>query len=118
MISQEIKTIIASFDKAKADYKWAYEQVGRYDQETQDILHSLELDPLTKNERNKIATRLKKVRITRRENKDVVEINEPIVMFLDSEKGRQMINLLREALGKTRKIEEYHQKRAYHKRIK
>lgn len=117
MLSDEIKSIIASFEQAKQEYRDAKEAVNLFDKETQDILHSLELDDLTRNERNKKATRLRRVRISRRENKNLVEQNEPLVTFLESDKGRQMLNLLREVLGKTRKIEKYHATRVYHKRI-
>ena len=113
MTSQDIKNIIASFEEAKKDYLWAYEQVGLLDKETQDILHNIELIQLTPSERGRLATRLRKVRILRRENKNIVEINEPVYLFLDSDNGRSMLNLLRELLGKIRKIEEYHRTRVY-----
>lgn len=117
MISHDIKTIITSFEQAKRDYQWAYSKVGECDKETSDILHSLELDALNRNQRNKLATRLRRVRIERREHKNIVEMNDPVVTFVDSDKGRQMLNLLKEALGKTRKIEEYHSTRVYKKRL-
>lgn len=118
MLSQEIRNIIASFEQAEKDYRYAYDQVGLLDKETQDILHSLELDPITKNERNRLATRLQKVRKQRRIHKDTVQCNEPIVTFLQSEKGRNMINLLKEVLGKTRKIEDVHENRTYKQKVR
>ncbi len=113
MLAQDIRTILASFEQAEKDYKWAYDQVGLLDKETQDILHSLELDPINKNERNRLATRLQKVRKQRRVHKDTVQSNEPIVTFLQGEKGRNMLNLLREVLGKTRKVEDLQEIRTY-----
>ena len=117
MIATDIKQIITSLEQSIKDSQWSQNKVTECDRDTQDILHSIELDPLTKNERNKLATRLKAVRIERRKNKDVVEINEPVVTFLSSDKGRQLLNLLREVLGKTRKIEEYHSNRTYKPRV-
>lgn len=118
MISQDIKNIISAFETVQSDYAQSSENISLCDRETQDILHSLELDNLAISERNKMATRLRRVRIQRRENKDVYETTEPVVTFLASDKGRQMVNLLREVLGKTRKIEEYHQRRTYRKKVK
>lgn len=49
--------------------------------------------------------------------KDTAEILEPLVQFLDSDKGKNMMNLLREALGRTRKAEERMGNRVYHPRV-
>jgi len=117
MLAQDIKDILTAFAQAERDYTYSYEQAGLRDKETQDILHSLELDVLDKNQRNKLATRLQRVRRERRQHKDMAEANYPIVEFLRSDKGRNMINLLKEVLGKTRKVEEYHKTRTYRKRI-
>jgi hypothetical protein len=91
--------------------------VNQLDKETQDVLHSLELDKLTRNDKGKLATRLRKIRQERRRNKDIVESTLPLIQFLEGEKGKQSYNLLREILGKTRKIEQYHNTRVYYKRI-
>lgn len=118
MIAEDLRTIIYTLDQIQKDYEWAYAQVGLCDKETQDILHSMELDKIDKNQRNKMATRLQRIRRIRRENKDLVEINEPIVDFLQSNRGQQMQNLLKEVLGKTRKVEEYHATRTYKPRVR
>lgn len=117
MIAQEIKDIIVSFEQSKKDYKAAFDKVGQCDKETNDILHALELNNPKRNERNRMATRLRNIRLERRENKNIVEINEPLVLFLESERGANMMNLLKEVLGKTRKIEEYHNNRTYYPRL-
>jgi len=118
MTVKELRDILMAFEQAEKDYLWSYDQVNQCDKETNDILHSLELDPIDKNQRNRLATRLAHIRKQRREHKNIVEINEPIVEFLQGEKGRQMCNLLKDTLGKTRKVEQYHQNRSYVKRIK
>lgn len=87
------------------------------DRLTQDYLHKLELDGLSYSERAKVATKLQSCRQLRREHKDTAEILEPLVQFVDSDKGRNMMNLLREALGKTRKAEERMENRVYHPRV-
>lgn len=118
MLAKDIKDILDAFEQAKKDYLYSYEQAGLKDKETQDILHALELDPITKNERNRLATRLQRVRRERRQFKDCAEANYPIYEFMISDKGKSMVNLLKEVLGKTRKVEEYHRTRTYRKRVK
>ena len=104
-------------ESAVKDYVWSKEEVNRMDRLTQDYLHKLELDGLSYSERAKVATKLQSCRQLRREHKDTAEILEPLVQFVDSDKGRNMMNLLREALGKTRKAEERMENRVYHTRV-
>ena len=101
----------------KADYEWNKEEVNRLDKLTQDYLHKLELEGLDYRERAKVATQLSKCRQLRRASKDTVEILEPFMEFIDSEKGRQTMNLMREALGKTRKVEKYMETRSYRYKV-
>jgi hypothetical protein len=117
-VSAEIKHFISLFTQCEADYKYHYDQVNKYDKEVQDILHSLELDSPTKNERNRLATKLQQNRKLRREHKNIAEMMCPVAEFLQSEKGKQIYNLLREVQGKTKKIEEYHANRVYIPRVK
>lgn len=104
-------------DNARSDYAWNYEEVNRLDKLTQDYLHQLELDELDYYERAKVATQLAQCRKLRRISKDTVEVLEPLITFLDGEKGRSMINLLRETLGKTRKVEERMKTRTYRYKV-
>lgn len=115
--SDTIVALVSMLDSAKKDYEWNSQSVKSMDELTQDYLHSLELDHLGYKERAKIATKLSECRRERREHKDMAMNLEPLVTFLDSEKGRQMMNLMREALGKTRKIENYMQNRRYFARV-
>lgn len=102
---------------AQNDYEWNRNEVNRLDRLTQDYLHKLELDGLNYNERAKVATKLAQCRQLRRESKDTVEILEPFIVFLMSDKGKNMTNLLKEALGKTRKVEERMENRTYRYKI-
>jgi hypothetical protein len=104
-------------ENAQRDYAWNYDEVNRMDRLTQDYLHKLELDGLDYKERAKVATQLAKCRQVRRECKDTVEILEPLVQFLESDKGKNLLNLVREALGKTRKVEERMETRTYIPRV-
>ena len=104
-------------DAAKRDYDWNSEEVNRLDKLTQDYLHQLELDGLDYRGRAKVATNIAECRRTRRTRKDVVEVLEPLVEFLNSDKGKNMVNLLREVLGKTRKVEERMETRTYRRKV-
>lgn len=84
---------------------------------TMTIKDKLELDSPDYKERAKVATQLAKCRQQRRECKDTVEVLEPLVQFLESDKGKNLLNLMREALGKTRKVEERMETRAYVPRV-
>lgn len=103
--------------EALSDYEWNKAEVNRLDRLTQDYLHQLELNGLSYNERAKVATQLTKCRQLRRESKDTVEILEPFVEFIQSEKGKQTMNLMKEALGKTRKVEKYMENRTYRYKV-
>lgn len=104
-------------DTAKSDYEWNKEEVNRLDKLTQDYLHMLELHKLSYQERAKIATKLAKCRQDRRASKDTVEILEPLLQFLESDRGANMMNLIREVLGKTRKVEERMETRTYRYKV-
>jgi len=115
--SESISSFCNMMEDAQKDYAWNYEQVNRMDRLTQDYLHKLELDGLDYRERAKVATQIAKCRQRRREYKDTVEVLEPLVQFLDSERGKNLLNLVREALGKTRRVEKGMETRTYIPRV-
>lgn len=102
---------------AKSDYEWNRAEITRLERLTQDYLHKLELENLSYAERAKVATQLARCRQMRRASKDTVEILEPFIDFIDTERGRQLMNLMRETLGKTRKAEERMNTRTYRYRV-
>ena len=105
------------FEDAKRDYAWNREETYRLDNLTQDWLHELELGNLTYAQRAKIATKLATTRKHRRASKDTYELLTPLIDYLESERGKQMLDRLRETLGQTRKIEERMKTRTYRYRI-
>lgn len=128
MVSKHIETFLNFYQTAKTDYLYAQEQLKKCQDYTQDILHSLELDNLSYSERCKLMTKLTACRKDRRYWKDRVEELEPLVSLftvthentskkLDIERNAKVINLLREALGQTRRQENYHKDRKYTPRI-
>ena len=112
-----IRDFCKMVDGAKQDYEWNREEVNRLDKLTQDYLHQLELGGLDYRERAKVATKLSQCRKVRRISKDTVEILEPLMEFLQSEKGKGTLNLMREVLGKTRKVEERMETRTYRYKV-
>lgn len=117
----QFSTYISEFCKlitdVQSDYEWNKDEVNRLDRLTQDYLHKLELEGLSYRERAKVATQLTRCRQLRRESKDTAEILEPFITFLKSDKGKNMVNLLREALGKTRRIEGRMENRTYRYKV-
>lgn len=111
--SQSISDFCAMVNEAKSDYDWNKSEITRLERLTQDYLHQLELENLNYRERAKVATQLAECRRLRRASKDTVEVLEPFIEFIDSDKGRQTMNLMREALGRTRKTERYMENRKY-----
>lgn len=103
--------------EAQRDYQWNYDEVNRLDRLTQDYLHQLELDGLDYRGRAKVATQIKDCRQLRRASKDTVEVLEPLMEFINSDKGKNLLNLLRETLGKTRRAEQYMETRSYRRKV-
>lgn len=121
-VSKQIENFLNFYQKALSDYVYAEEQLNKCQDYTQDILHSLELDDLSYSERCKLMTKLTACRKDRRYWKDQVEELEPIVSVFKTtdmskkqevDRNNKVINLLREALGKTRRQENYHKDRRY-----
>lgn len=103
--------------EAQRDYQWNYDEVNRLDRLTQVYLHQLELDGLDYRGRAKVATQIKDCRQLRRASKDTVEVLEPLMEFINSDKGKNLLNLLRETLGKTRRVEKYMETRSYRRKV-
>ena len=103
--------------EAQRDYQWNYDEVNRLDHLTQDYLHELELDGLDYRGRAKVATQLRDCRQLRRASKDTVEVLEPLMEFINSDRGKNLLNLLRETLGKTRRVEQYMETRSYRRKV-
>lgn len=125
-VSKQLESFLNFYDRAKADYNYALEQLNKCQAYTQDILHSLELDNLSYSERCKLMTKLTACRKDRRYWKDQVEELEPIVSVFctndqskkhDVERNAKVLNLMREALGQTRRQENYHKDRRYTPKI-
>lgn len=115
--SERISDFCKMIDGAREDYEWNKDEISRLDKLTQDYLHMLELDRLDYKGRAKVATQIAKCRQDRRASKDTTQVLEPLISFLDSDKGKNMMNLMREILGKTRKVEENMKTRTYRYKV-
>ena len=111
--SEYISEFLNFLSSVESSYNFCLTEMKRQEQLTQDYLHSLELDDLRYDERNKVATKLAMNRKDRRYYKDRVEEYEPIIKFLNDQRNKQVIKQLTQVLGEVRKQEQYHNKRFY-----
>ena len=98
---------------AQKVYDANFELMKEQDALQQDLLHKLEIENLTRDERAKLATELRDCRRLRRKHKDVVEELEPIAGYCGTTAGMQAVKQLSRFVGELRKVENYHQNRHY-----
>lgn len=115
MTSEQLTEILNMFRNVIPHYNYSYDKVGELDLLTQDYLHKLELVDLPYNERSKLATKLRKVRLERRKHKDIVERLEPLVKTVNKES--KSLKSFEQTLGTMRKIEDRQQIRTYNPRV-
>ena len=116
-VSESLKDFLDFADSTKADYNYSFDIVGQLDKKyNMDLTHELELKPAK--EKNKIATKMRTNRLDRRYYKDIVEELEPIYAILNDPQYKKTFEMLKQALGKVRKAEEYHKDRTYYPRVK
>lgn len=109
-ISEAISKFLAVINEAKKNYPLLEEELLKKDNETQDILHAVEL--LSAHEGRKCYTKLKKVRKERRKIKDMMSIYE-IVLDMCKQLAKGSINTIENALGNIRKQENHLKNRFY-----
>ena len=113
LFSEKISECLNMLTEAQSTYNWNQDEMDRINDLTQDYLHKLELENLSYHESAKIARSLSECRKDRRDSKNTITVLEPLIAFLNSEKGKTLFNLLREVLGATRKAENRMQERVY-----
>ena len=109
--TQQVEAINEIFLRVPAEYEEAQRQLVLCDDETQDILHRLELLPLTYHERARLAARLCEVRQERRKLKDSIESMEPLMNWIQEFGAAK--NKLSSVLGEMRKVDGRHNNRVY-----
>lgn len=103
--SLSIKSFCDTVEQSLKDYKYNSDKVKEMDSLTQDYLHMMEFGNLNYKERAKVATKLQQVRRERRMYKDSLEILQPLVDFMEQDKNKNLINLLRNVQGLVNKEE-------------
>ena len=79
-------------------YEANFELMKEQDALQQDLLHKLEIENLTRDERAKLATELRDCRRLRRKYKDVVEELEPIAGYCGTAAGMQAVSAFKNVL--------------------
>ena len=116
-LSQQISGFLQLMEQAQKSYTYSAEEVQRMELLTQDYLHKLELQSCSYHARTRVATAIRNCRAERRRHKDNTIILEPLVSFLQTEKGKLLISQLQQTLGAVRKAERVTQDRQYHPRV-
>ena len=96
---------------AAQQYRMAVTTQQESENETQDILHSLELENHTYNEVARLGKRLSEVRKNRRSAKDIIAATSPIVDWADT--NAASIKAIERLLGDVRKGERYAENRIF-----
>lgn len=104
--AKKIEEFLRFIEECRNEYDLAFDEVGKEDRRLQDLLHELEFAP-DKAARNRSATKLHNSRVHRRENKDLVQMNEEIVKFFSDKQNKSVVDRMRQMLGQQRKREEY-----------
>jgi hypothetical protein len=103
-----LNSIITLYDEAK-------DEVNKYQKETQDILHALELADLSDEEMNELAKELKHIRMYRRSAKNFVESAGPLYQFAINH--RKLGKDLGKVAGEIAKITKFIAERRYTPRV-
>lgn len=117
MYIQIIEDFLILISTTEKEFGDAQVELRRYEQLTQDYLHTLELEATTYHEIAHIALGLSKCRKERRPFKDTVATLEPIVKYARSPKGQAMVAQLTQIANSMRRIEQAQQNRVYHPRV-
>ena len=108
-LSYHIEQICDLLDRVPKDYEM--------DRLTQDYLHKLELENLSDTNTLLVASDLRECRRERRKYKDYCELSQPVMDYLETDKGKNVANQLKQVLGKVRKEEKRIANRQYIPRV-
>ena len=109
--SEQIQEFLTFLRNCQQEYNIAVSQENDANNETQDLLHCLELHKNGYHDMARISKTLRKVRQERREAKDRERQLQPIVDWLSQNK--KTINELERLLGEVRKAEKSTESRIY-----
>lgn len=111
MISRGMETFLSYLRETEQLYHMAELDEQEANDETQDILHSLELQDHDYHEFAKLSKELRGVRQKRRAAKDTMSETAPVLDWIDA--NRAVIKSLERLLGDVRKAEKNTENRIY-----
>ncbi len=103
MVSEGLAQFLDWVRETEELYRIGVANEEEANQETQDILHSLELEEHSYNETARLGKKLKEVRQKRRAGKDLMDQTARVCEWADGH--RQMLKELEQLLGTVRKAE-------------
>lgn len=104
--SEQISEFLDFLKECQTEYEECVQEVWKHDKKQQDQLHDLEFAS-NYDERNKIATRIHKERVERREYKDRTEMVIKIAKFCSDTQNKPLLKRLKLLLEEQRKTEEF-----------
>ena len=116
MTSEPISAFLTYLRECEQQYRMAEADERESNLETQDILHSIELENHNYHALAHLSRKLKDVRQKRRESKDTMSTMIPVLEWADS--NRAVIKSLERLLGDVRKAEKNLENRIYTPRTK
>lgn len=111
MISKGLESFLNYLRETEQLSRFAFADEQQANDETQDILHSLELEEHNYHSTAHLAERLKEVRKKRRAAKDMIAQTAPIIEWIEHNKS--VIKTLEQVLGRVRKEEKNADGRIY-----
>lgn len=109
--SELISDFLGMLREAQQEYNIAEAEEHDANNETQDILHSVELDDMKYHEYARLSIALRDVRQQRRKAKDKTQELQPIIDFLST--NAKVVKAIERLLGDVRKAERSTEGRAY-----
>lgn len=109
--SAQIDAFLSFLRDCEQQFHMAEEDEREANNETQDILHSLELEPHDYRQFAALGRELREVRQRRRKAKDSLGVTEPVLRWL--EENRAVVKSMERLLGDVRKIENRMENRIY-----
>lgn len=114
--SQGIETFLTFLRETEQQYRMAEANEQEANDETQDLLHSIELEQHDDAEFAQLSRDLQRVRRQRREAKDTMSETLPVLNWVDG--NRQVIKGLEQLLGQVRKAEKNTENRIYTPKVR
>lgn len=111
MTSKDISNFLDTIRDVRLSYQSHVDEKRKSEEETQDILHTLELRKNSAVELTRLMVKLRNVRRCRRYHKEQIEIMQPVYDW--AKKNKPALDDLQKVLGDTRKIEKDFDGRIY-----